>query len=141
MKNILRDSLKTALIFGLIGIIASVAVPPLAGMVATALGVATTGIPAIGMGHTATVALTFGLFGFLEPIIKPVFNFAFGKSEPVKTGEAQGKEPGRHKSIVIQISPRAEQPQPHLQARSQIQQVESVERMVASQALDIAAQR
>ena len=107
MKEILRNSLKTALIFGVIGITVSLLVPPLVGVV---MGSAAGTFGVVSAGHTLATALTFGFFGLLEPIVKP-FGFIFGNDEAKKSSCAGEQEPGKQRGVVIRLSPeRAEQP-------------------------------
>ena len=127
MKEMFRNSLKTALIFGIIGIAASLIVPPLVTLVmgssaaAGAFGV-------ISAAHTASVALTFGLFGAAEPLVKGLFDFVFGKADVAKTADVAAKEPGKQRGIVIQMVPeRSAQP-----AMKFTQQIDA-ERAAASQ--------
>ena len=130
MKEILRNSLKTALIFGIIGLAVSLAVPPLVGLIGSTLSLNVGTFGTIAMGHTLATTLTFSLFGAAEPLVKGLFGFVFGKDDAAKTADTQAKgaSDGKQRGIVIQMVPeRSAQP-----AMKFTQQIDA-ERAAASQ--------
>jgi hypothetical protein len=136
MKEMFRNSLKTALIFGIIGLALSFAVPPLVGL--TMGTSAAGGFEVISVGNTLTTALTFCLFGAAEPLVKGLFGFVFGKDDAAKTADVQAKEPGKQQGVVIQFAPERSA-QPEARWTKQI----NAERAAAEHAAqsDVAAQR
>jgi hypothetical protein len=131
MKEIVKEALKSSLLLALIGAAVAVAVPF---VLASMLGAATAGtlgvITGVGVLHTA---LLFGGFGLLDPIMRPLFSFIFGKDPPEQAGQtAPGKGPSDSRQFNINILQAPQQGQEQAIVESNYRQRIEAERVTAA---------
>ncbi len=124
MKQMVKDSLKGMIMFGLIGAVVGLGAPLVMGAL---LGAETAGalgaVSVAGMLHTGVV---FGLFGLLEPVVKTVFGFIFGE----KKEEAAKDQAPERKKVHLTIIQGPEMAQDVCQ--SGFRQIVEAQRLVAS---------
>ena len=131
MKEIVRNSIRTGLIFAAIGAAVAVAVPlVMTGLVNMELltTAGTHGAP-LELANVVNTSLVFGFFGILDPIFQPLFSFVFGsdKSKTDALPPAQEKAQGQQINITVQQAP--QQAQAPAVADSKFRQKVEAERM------------
>lgn len=114
MKDIVKNALKTCLTFALIGTVVGAAAPFLLSAIMGAETVGALGaVTGIGVLHTA---LIFSVFGFMEPVVKPLLNFIFGGDKPEPAADAgadKTRADDKQVKITILQSPQVEQETSH----------------------------
>ena|ERR1700728_2223161 len=86
-----RASLKSGMIFAVVGVVLALTAPPLLASAAAVMGLAAGGL--LGAATVAGVvgsALGFGGFGMLYPRVKSFLGSAFSKQQPDLAGQSAG---------------------------------------------------
>jgi hypothetical protein len=89
MASPARESLKSGMVFAVVGVALALTAPPLLAAAAAAMGLAAGGL--LGAATVAGVvgsALAFGGFGMLYPRVKSFVGSAFGKQQPDVIGQS-----------------------------------------------------